>query len=69
MQLHQIVPAATAAPTSDEAHRTLTTFLRTSKPDADTLPALNEANDAVLARMNGITDLHNVPGADRRRCA
>ena len=40
--------------------------MRTSKPDADTLPALNEANDAVLARMNGLTDLHNVPGADRR---
>jgi inorganic phosphate transporter, PiT family len=65
-QLHQIVPATAKTPSSDQAHRTLTTFLRTSKPDADTLPALNEANDAVLARMNGITDLHNVPGTDRR---
>ena len=65
-QLHQIVPAATNVPSSDQAHRTLTTFLRTSKPDADTLPALNVANDAVLARLRGIADLHSVPGADRR---
>jgi inorganic phosphate transporter, PiT family len=64
-QLHQIVPATAKVPSSNDAHHTLTTFLRTSKPDADTLPALNEANDAVLARMNGITDLHNVPRADR----
>jgi PiT family inorganic phosphate transporter len=66
MQLHQIVPASAKVPSSDEAHRTLTTFLRTSKPDANTLPALNEANDAVLARMRGITDLHTIPGTDRR---
>jgi PiT family inorganic phosphate transporter len=64
-QLHQIVPATAKVPSSIEAHHTLTTFLRTSKPDADTLPAVNEANDAVLARMNGITDLHNIARGDR----
>jgi PiT family inorganic phosphate transporter len=66
MQLHQIVPTTAKTPTSDEAHRTLTTFLRTSKPDADTLPSLNVANDSVIARMHGISDLHAIPGADRR---
>jgi inorganic phosphate transporter, PiT family len=39
LQLHQIVPASTAVPSSEDAHRSLTTFLRTSKPDAQTLPA------------------------------
>ena len=65
MQLHRIVPATAKVPSSDEAHRTLTTFLRTSKPNADTLPALNVANDAVVARMHGVSDLHSIPGAER----
>jgi inorganic phosphate transporter, PiT family len=66
MQLHQVVPAAAKVPSSDEAHRTLTTFLRTSKPNDDTLPALEVANDAVIGRMHGVTDLHNIPGIERR---
>jgi PiT family inorganic phosphate transporter len=65
MQLHQIVSPTAKVPSSDEAHRTLTTFLRTSKPDADTLPAVNEANDAVVARLHGVSDLHSIPGAER----
>jgi len=64
-QLHQIVPATTRLPASIDAHRTLTTFLRTSKPNADTLPALTEANDAVVARLRGVTDLHTLAGAER----
>ncbi|HEV2700715.1 MAG TPA: inorganic phosphate transporter [Steroidobacteraceae bacterium] len=64
-QLHQIVPAAAKVPSSDEAHRALTAFLRTSKADAATLPALNEANDAVVSRLHGVTDLHNIPGTAR----
>jgi PiT family inorganic phosphate transporter len=66
MQLHQIVAPTAKAPTSDEAHRTLTTFLRTSKTNDAVLPALSEANDAVVARMKGISDLHAIPGDDRR---
>jgi PiT family inorganic phosphate transporter len=65
MQLHQIVPATTTLPSSDDAHRALTTFLRTSKPAPDTLPALTEANDAVVSRLHGVTDLHAVAGAER----
>jgi PiT family inorganic phosphate transporter len=65
LQLHQIVPATTPLPAGEDAHRALTTFLRTSKPAPDTLPALTEANDAVLARLRGVTDLHTIPGAER----
>jgi inorganic phosphate transporter, PiT family len=64
-QLHQIVPATTPLPASDDAHRALTRFLRSSKPAPDTLPALTEANDAVLARLKDVTDLHSIPGAER----
>jgi PiT family inorganic phosphate transporter len=62
-QLHAIVH--TNPPSLDEAHRQLTAFLRTSKPDANTLPALLVTNQVVVDRMAGITDLHHVAGAER----
>ncbi len=62
-QLHTIVH--TNPPALDEAHRQLTAFLRTSKPDANTLPALLVTNQVVVDRMAGITDLHHVAGAER----
>jgi PiT family inorganic phosphate transporter len=62
-QLHTIVH--TNPPSLDEAHRQLTAFLRTSKPDANTLPALLVTNQTVVDRMAGITDLHHVAGAER----
>ncbi len=62
-QLHAIVH--TAPPSLDDAHKQLTSFLRTSKPDANTLPALLVTNQVVVDRVTGVTDLHNVPGADR----
>jgi PiT family inorganic phosphate transporter len=65
-QLHTVVPAGTALPALDDAHRQLTAFLRTSKPDANTAPALLVTNQSVVARMSGVTDLHNVAGAERR---
>jgi inorganic phosphate transporter, PiT family len=64
-QLHTAVPAATALPSVSDAHKHLTAFLRSSKPDADTLPALVVTNQTVVDRVAGVTDLHNVPGANR----
>ncbi len=65
-QLHGIVAPATALPSLNDAHKQLTAFLRTSKPDASTVPALLVTNQTVVDRMTGVTDLHNVAGPDRR---
>jgi inorganic phosphate transporter, PiT family len=65
-QLQPVLPASAPAPSSGDAHRILTDFLRSSTPTAQTLPALAAANYAIVQRLAGVTDLHKLSGDQRR---
>jgi PiT family inorganic phosphate transporter len=64
--LEQVVPAGTAIPETDAAHKNLTGYLRKSKASELTLPSLEAANKRVIESMTGVTLLSNVPAAQRR---
>jgi PiT family inorganic phosphate transporter len=63
----QLNAAPDPAPaTLEVAHRELTDFLRHSRVTATTLPAIAAVNRSVRTQLTGITDLHNLPAAQRR---
>jgi inorganic phosphate transporter, PiT family len=64
--IEQLVPAGTALPDADTAHKQLTAFLRKGKSDETTMPSIETANQRVLAGLNGITSLSAIPAAQRR---
>jgi PiT family inorganic phosphate transporter len=63
--LAQSPPPGMAALPSDAAHKALTRYLRTGKPDATTLPALAVANSGVHARLAHLDSVTALPAADR----
>ncbi|MBV8062445.1 MAG: inorganic phosphate transporter [Nevskia sp.] len=60
--------APAGSPTLDEAaaRKALTQFLKLKKADANTLPALAQANSSVIAGLQGVKSLNDVP-QDKRR--
>ncbi|HTY48520.1 MAG TPA: inorganic phosphate transporter [Steroidobacteraceae bacterium] len=65
-QLQPLLPADGTPPSSADARTALTAFLRNSRPTPQTVPALAEANRAIVQRLSGVTDLHALSGAQRR---
>jgi PiT family inorganic phosphate transporter len=58
--------AATGAADVDTAHKQLTAYLRTGQVTDTTMPALALANQRVVAGLDGVKDLSNVPAMQRR---
>jgi PiT family inorganic phosphate transporter len=61
-----LAPAGAATVDEESARKTLTQFLKTKKPDDKTYPALAQANSSVIAGLQGIKSIGEVP-ADKRR--
>ena len=64
-QLHQVVPAGAALPSTEDAHHILTGFLRNSKMTPQVLPALEVTNHNVVQSIGGVSDLKTLSGAQR----
>jgi PiT family inorganic phosphate transporter len=64
----QATLAPAGAPAVDEAaaRKALTQFLKTKKPDDSTAPALAQANSTVIAGLQGLKSLNDVPAEKRR---
>jgi inorganic phosphate transporter, PiT family len=64
--LQTLPAAAVATPDADSAHKMLTQYLRSGRPDASTLPALVTVNHRVEAGLAGVKSLSAVPALERR---
>jgi PiT family inorganic phosphate transporter len=63
--LGQRPPPGIAALSNDAAHKALTRYLRTGKPDGATLPALAVANSGVHARLAHLDSVTALSATDR----